>query len=130
MKFSIEIDSMDGSIKIKSVKAFEESLITQPSTTIKSTVDENQNQNAGAFSDVSEIEKHPMGGISSSSMSSSDIQSGGSSEQPPFHSDTFDFLKGPTVGKSPDVQARTTTKSTVDENQNQNAGAFSDVSEI
>jgi hypothetical protein len=55
MKFSIEIDSMDGSIKIKSVKAFEESLITQPSTTIKSTVDENQNQNAGAFSDVSEI---------------------------------------------------------------------------
>src|SRR6266516_805277 len=93
MKFNIEFDS-EGSIKIKSEKAFEESLITQP-TTIKSAVDENQNQNAGPFSGVPQIEKHPTGEISrSSNMSPSISSSGGSEQQPPFHSDTFDFLKG------------------------------------
>ena len=58
MKFSIEIDSTDGSIKIKSGKAIEETLITEATTNIKSTVDENQNQNAGAFLGLPQIEKH------------------------------------------------------------------------
>jgi hypothetical protein len=80
MKFNIEFDSSDGSIKIKSGKASEESLIPQPTTTMKSAVDEDQDQNAGAFSGVPPIEKQQPISRSSrvSSSMSSDISSGGS----------------------------------------------------
>jgi len=50
MKFNIEFDSSDGSIRIKSGKAPEDTLVTLPTaTTTKPAVDDQQNQNGGAF---------------------------------------------------------------------------------